>query len=305
MDAISSSSSQTDINVLPEETLLHVFSFLKPQELCAIAPVCKLWNRVSSDDSIWRKICKEELPENYLKLPEILLKDKFLLHGKEEKERIDYVLSNSEAKVYMGPEYYEDSAGVAHEKQVYDRIFSEKLIDLLKDPKRNRKEKIDVLGKEVNEALPSNCDYLNQSRFVRICDLYPRMKAKRKNEEGYEAIEIFLKAGVNPNQKVYKINEQQYFTPLMTAAYCTDEALIKLLLEYNADLNVKNDNDESALDVAIMAEFTERKNNAKVIQLLLDRGIDPQVAPKTEKVILQRFTTIEAYFEDIKKRANE
>ncbi|KAL6056086.1 F-box only protein 11 [Balamuthia mandrillaris] len=39
---------------LPEEILLVVFSFLQAQHLCQSAQVCSKWNRVASDESLWR-----------------------------------------------------------------------------------------------------------------------------------------------------------------------------------------------------------------------------------------------------------
>lgn len=53
-----------NINDLPEELLLMLFSYLTPQELyCIIRPVCKRWWRMSKIPSLWRNIkVKNDVP---------------------------------------------------------------------------------------------------------------------------------------------------------------------------------------------------------------------------------------------------
>eukprot|EP01112_Ceratiomyxa_fruticulosa_P007746 TRINITY_DN2008_c0_g1_i2.p1 TRINITY_DN2008_c0_g1~~TRINITY_DN2008_c0_g1_i2.p1 ORF type:complete len:547 (-),score=54.10 TRINITY_DN2008_c0_g1_i2:143-1783(-) len=45
---------------LPEETMLHVFSFLSSQELVQASSVCKLWNEISEEESLWRNLLSKK-----------------------------------------------------------------------------------------------------------------------------------------------------------------------------------------------------------------------------------------------------
>lgn len=47
----------TVFDYLPDELVLHIFSFLDPQNLCTTALVCQRWHRLSSDDYIWWQLC--------------------------------------------------------------------------------------------------------------------------------------------------------------------------------------------------------------------------------------------------------
>jgi len=38
---------------LPDETLLHVFSYFSPKELCKVSHVCHNWTQLSRDDTLW------------------------------------------------------------------------------------------------------------------------------------------------------------------------------------------------------------------------------------------------------------
>jgi len=41
-------------DALPIETILHIFSFLKPKDLARVAVVCKLWKEISESDDLWK-----------------------------------------------------------------------------------------------------------------------------------------------------------------------------------------------------------------------------------------------------------
>ena len=73
-----------------------------------------------------------------------------------------------------------------------------------------------------------------------------------KSEEEYQIIEMFLSRGADPNITL----------PLMAAAYKGDVQLVKLLLEYGANPNLKDNQGRTALDMAI------KKQQQEVIDLL-------------------------------------
>lgn len=54
---------------LPDEAILHILSYLDAQELAQSTRVSKAWQRVASDDTLWRKLCHgmKELPETGVK----------------------------------------------------------------------------------------------------------------------------------------------------------------------------------------------------------------------------------------------
>jgi len=73
-----------------------------------------------------------------------------------------------------------------------------------------------------------------------------------KSEEEYQIVEMFLSRGADPNISL----------PLMAAAYKGDVRLVKLLLEYGVDPNLKDNQGRTALDMAI------KKQQQEVIDLL-------------------------------------
>mmetsp|Transcript_8151 Transcript_8151/g.20522 ORF Transcript_8151/g.20522 Transcript_8151/m.20522 type:complete len:429 (-) Transcript_8151:219-1505(-) len=60
---IASNKQPEDFWSLPEELVILVFSHLTPRDLCAVAGVCKEWNRWSKEASIWRELLLKTIPE--------------------------------------------------------------------------------------------------------------------------------------------------------------------------------------------------------------------------------------------------
>lgn len=54
---VSTDTNSTDLSILdlPDEVYLHLFSFLRPIDLCQISNVCKKWYRLATDDNVWRQ----------------------------------------------------------------------------------------------------------------------------------------------------------------------------------------------------------------------------------------------------------
>lgn len=44
------------VELLPDEVMLNIFSYLNPKELCSIAQVSKRWNAIAMDGSNWKII---------------------------------------------------------------------------------------------------------------------------------------------------------------------------------------------------------------------------------------------------------
>ncbi|CAF1207436.1 unnamed protein product [Adineta ricciae] len=54
---MSNDNNNTTLSILdlPDEVYLHLFSFLRPIDLCQISNVCKKWYRLATDDNVWRQ----------------------------------------------------------------------------------------------------------------------------------------------------------------------------------------------------------------------------------------------------------
>lgn len=67
-------TSLTCTVTLPEEVLAKIFEYLEAEDLCVTSLVCKNWNRIASDISLWQilytKRWKKKLtnPENAKKM---------------------------------------------------------------------------------------------------------------------------------------------------------------------------------------------------------------------------------------------
>jgi hypothetical protein len=50
-------SEMTSINDLPDEILLKIFSYVRPEDSCLIIPkVCERWNVLSKDAVLWKTL---------------------------------------------------------------------------------------------------------------------------------------------------------------------------------------------------------------------------------------------------------
>ena len=46
-------TSEHTFDLLPDEILLSIMSYLNPRELCRAAQMCKRWNQLTMDGSLW------------------------------------------------------------------------------------------------------------------------------------------------------------------------------------------------------------------------------------------------------------
>jgi ankyrin repeat protein len=81
-----------------------------------------------------------------------------------------------------------------------------------------------------------------------------------------EIAKRLLEAGSDPN-----LGQVPYTVPIWEAVESRDPSMLKLLLEYDAKLNIKNENDESLLDDLTMVL---RGDGYEVIELLINAGAD-------------------------------
>ncbi|KAL8580999.1 hypothetical protein ACOMHN_048033 [Nucella lapillus] len=64
-----------DLNEVPDEVLLQVFSYLKPDELCRhVTGVCKCWRRLAYDHSLWKTLDVSGVRINGFQLCQVVLR---------------------------------------------------------------------------------------------------------------------------------------------------------------------------------------------------------------------------------------
>ena len=47
--------TENQINRMPDELLVMIFKYLKPQDLVNCRAVCRRWHRVAGDNTLWRQ----------------------------------------------------------------------------------------------------------------------------------------------------------------------------------------------------------------------------------------------------------
>jgi len=65
---VSTAIFTQNITCLPNDILLHIFSYLTVCELARMSFISKQWRQFSQDDRLWSNICKINHNENYLKM---------------------------------------------------------------------------------------------------------------------------------------------------------------------------------------------------------------------------------------------
>lgn len=103
---------------IPQEIILHIFTYLKPLDLTRSCVVNKTWNIIASDVTLWKKFYRS-LPLNYRRLKDV-----------DYKEIVIAAHNNGETiwkKIYQSlPSYYKRPEDVDYEKSVllaYDDMF--------------------------------------------------------------------------------------------------------------------------------------------------------------------------------------
>ena len=85
-------------------------------------------------------------------------------------------------------------------------------------------------------------------------------------EGDYNKVELLLKAGVNPNKSWRNEKQKKNIYALHNTSGFGETKMVELLLEYNADINLLDENGESSIIYAI------RNNKTETVKILIDRN---------------------------------
>ncbi len=67
--------SAVNFDEFSDEIMLRIFGYLSPHDLCRIAPTCKCWDRLTKDNSFWKKFALEHFPDYQWNLKDSNWKD--------------------------------------------------------------------------------------------------------------------------------------------------------------------------------------------------------------------------------------
>lgn len=155
---------ESKIEKLPEEMLAEIFSFLDKEDLAHIAQVSKDWGSDTMSNIMWKNLVATKLPEDYQKLPLVLLKDKFKAYHDDMKAKM-------QAKVDAANKYVKIVS--------FAGLSNPKLFAMLKSEDISLKDKCKEIDNEMKShafllysaALHgSDTSELNFDLLVAICD---------------------------------------------------------------------------------------------------------------------------------------
>ncbi|KIC74232.1 hypothetical protein DB41_IR00020 [Neochlamydia sp. TUME1] len=105
------------IKTIPEELIVHIFSFLSPQELVDAQQVCKRWRRIGDEETLWKRHHHQHFKDKPLYISLFLRKartfrNSYLFYSRWE-------LIDRKAKL---------EAAALRDSPAYNPIFSERLL---------------------------------------------------------------------------------------------------------------------------------------------------------------------------------
>ncbi|BBI16245.1 F-box protein [Neochlamydia sp. S13] len=65
---ITSSTESTVISIkqLPDELLVHIFSFLQAFDLLEVELTCHQWKNLANDETLWKNLCRKHLKKYWV-----------------------------------------------------------------------------------------------------------------------------------------------------------------------------------------------------------------------------------------------
>ncbi|BBI17350.1 F-box protein [Neochlamydia sp. S13] len=102
--------SPPSIKTIPEELIVHIFSFLSPKELVNAQQVCKRWKRIGDEETLWKRHHQQHFKDKPLHIsfyPKILrsFRNSYLVYSWSES--IDRKIKLEAAALRAHPEYNE------------------------------------------------------------------------------------------------------------------------------------------------------------------------------------------------------
>ncbi|WED44348.1 F-box protein [Legionella cardiaca] len=97
-----------NIMLLPEEVIVMIFRYFSPRELVILLQVCKLFNYIGSDNSLWKKLVNELDSSSKL----LVVKDNATFFKAKFKEKIALLLPSLRPKVICQELSYSDASKI-------------------------------------------------------------------------------------------------------------------------------------------------------------------------------------------------
>lgn len=195
---------------LPKDVKAEIFRFLEKEDLGHLATLSKAWGSDEISNIMWKNLVATRLPEKFQKLPATLLKEKFKAYHQSLTDRITDILTNHQN--YDAPNQYGR----------LEPIFSDYLITKLQG------------DAPIEEKTAAILKALHGPQLHVMADSCYR--------DVLREADIFLRLGVDPNFRVWNL------TLLQIACRYDCLPLAKKLIEYGADVNVKDSEGHTPLD---------------------------------------------------------
>ncbi|KIC72674.1 hypothetical protein DB42_CV00310 [Neochlamydia sp. EPS4] len=100
--------SPPSIKTIPEEVIVHIFSFLSPKELVNAQQVCKHWKRIGNEETLWKRHHQQQFKDKPLHIsfyPKVLrsFRNSYLVYSRFEL--IDRKVKLEAASLRAHPDY--------------------------------------------------------------------------------------------------------------------------------------------------------------------------------------------------------
>ncbi|WP_255359370.1 F-box-like domain-containing protein [Neochlamydia sp. EPS4] len=93
---------------MPEELIVHIFSFLSPKELVNAQQVCKRWKRIGDEETLWKRHHQQHFKDEPLHIsfyPRVVrsFRNSYLVYSRSESIRREVKLEDAALRAH--PDY--------------------------------------------------------------------------------------------------------------------------------------------------------------------------------------------------------
>ncbi len=241
---------------LLDEALIHIFNYLTPQELAEVgAP--HHWRELALNNSLWRRLCEKHFP----------------CHPKENNVSYYEHFSNEYQLQYLSryiiehiDEPFEDNSAQEPLKKIFENDDYWKI--LLTRHSKN-------LGFKVNIEEDTSCKVQYNNAIIRrfknipiyyaVLTGHPQLLIEQLKSQTSEKIAAALNPSLN---KLIFGKPWHWFTPLTLAASCDYQIIVNLLISAGANINLQSKHEKTPLYVA------SEEGREAIVKLLVRNNAD-------------------------------